>query len=220
MKRLIILMLALMPLATALADKPNFLPEKYIREMPWGPMPFMNCHDVGMGMDFWIWVEGVTIDEGKMFFDKDGTPIKTVSAYYTSEAFTWVPANPICEAEVLNPVDCPELYEPKDGTNTHSADQNLGRAEHQQAIYRDWIWVKADNPDGGFWYPTWGQLSGLNLHIGIPGYGNIFANAGHMKQELVIVPEGPYWRMISMTPNWEHKKAKDVFAMCSYHANQ
>jgi hypothetical protein len=214
MKRLIILVLALFPLTAALADKPDFLPMKYYRDYGWGPAPFINCHDVGM--DFWIWVEGATADEGKMFFDKDGTPLRTVSAYYTIDAFTWVPADPGCNVAPFT--ECMNPYPVMAGTNTHSVDRNQGRGEHSQAIYRNWIWVEEIQD----WYPTWGQLSGLNLRIGIPGYGNIFANAGHMTHELAFDPDtgAPYWSVISMTPNWEHQKTKDVFAMCSYHGNQ
>lgn len=218
MKRIIILMLALLPLASALADKPEFGPEKYARVMPFGPMPFIDCHDVGM--DFWIWAEGVTIDEGKMFFSKDGTPTKTVSAYYTSEAATWIPAADACNTPPFSPATCPDPWTPMPGTSIHSADNNLGKGEHQQAIYRDWIWVDNDpSVPEGYWYPTWGQLSGVNLRIGIPGYGNVFALAGHMTHRLNLEVVPPQWEMISMTPNWERQKAKDVFAMCSYHGN-
>lgn len=216
MKLFIILMLALAPLTSAWADKPDYLPEHFIREMPWGPIPFIDCHDVGM--DFWIWADGVTIDEGKMFFYKDGTPKKTVSTYYNHEAATWIPADPGCNDAPFT--GCVNPYPAMPDTNTHTADQNLGKGDHQQAIYREWIWVPADNPDGGYWYPTWGQLSGVNIHIGIPGYGNVFALAGHMTHRLNLETNPPQWEVISMTPNWEHAKAKDVFAMCSYHGKQ
>jgi hypothetical protein len=48
------------------------------------------------------------------------------------------------------------------------------------------------------------------LRIGIPGYGNIFALAGHMIHQFNL--ETYEWDMISMTPNWERAKTKDVYA--------
>lgn len=220
MKRLIILLLALLPLAAAQADKPDFLPENYIRVMPWGPMPFLDC-TVFDGMDFWIWAQGVTIDEGKMYFYKDGTPKKTVSVYYNSEAFTWIPESPACNTPPFSPLTCPDPWTQMPGTASHSAESNHGKGDHQQAIYRDWVLIDPDEiPDTGdeFWYPTWGQLSGVNFHIVIPGYGSIFALAGHLTHRLN--PENGQWEMISMTPNWENWKTEDIFAMCSYHGKQ
>jgi hypothetical protein len=220
MKRLIILVLALFPLTAALADKPDFLPEKYSRVMPWGPMPFLDCTGFD-GMDFWVWAEGVTIDEGKQFFDKDGTPTKTVSAYYMTDVLQWVPESPACNTPPFSPVTCPDPWTQMPGTATITSDSNHGKGDHQQAIYRDWILIDPDGiPDteDEYWYPTWGQLSGVNFHIVIPGYGSIFALAGHLTHRLN--PETGEWDMISMTPNWENWKTEDIFAMCSYHANQ
>ena len=107
------------------------------------------------------------------------------------------------------------------GTNMHSADSNAGSAEHTNTIYRDWIFVDPDGePDTGdeFWWPTWGQISGISLHIGIPGYGNFFAMAGHLTHRFNL--QTGQWDVISMTPNWDHAKTKDVYAYCSYLGNQ
>lgn len=217
MKRFVILMLALLPLTAAWADKPV----DYVRgPFPFGPMPFFDCTQFD-GMDFWIWVEGSTMDEGKMFFGKDGTPIKTVGTDYTLEAISWIPADPNCSTPPITPASCPDPWTQMLGTNTHSADNNAGSAEHTNTIYRDWIFVDPDGePDTGdeFWWPTWGQISGISLHIGIPGYGNFFAMAGHLTHRLNL--QTGQWDVISMTPNWDHAKTKDVYAYCSYLGNQ
>ena len=192
--------------SSAWADKPIDIVRGPLH---FGPFPFVDCTQLD-DMDFWIWVEGDTMEEGKMFFDKDGVLTNAIGKNYTLNALSWVPADPGCSVAPF--VSCFDPRAVMPGTNTNSSDDNLGGGEHTTAIYREWIYIYDQ------WFPTWIKYSGLNLHIRIPGYGNIFANAGTLIEQFNF--ETFEWDVIKMTPNWDNWKAKDVFAMCSYHGNQ
>ena len=145
-----------------------------------------------------------------MFFDKDGVLTRAIGKNYTLNALSWVPADPGCSVAPF--VSCFDPWAVMPGTNTNSADDNLGGGEHTTAIYREWIYIYDQ------WFPTWIKYSGLNLHIRIAGYGTIFANAGTLIEQFNF--ETFEWDVIKMTPNWDNWKEKDVFAMCSYHGNR
>lgn len=197
---------AILVASSAWADKPV----DYVRgPLHFGPFPFVDCTQFD-DMDFWIWVEGDSMEEGKMFFDMDGTLTRAIGTSYTLNALSWVPAEPGCNVAPF--AACVDPRPAMPGTNTHSEDGNLGRGEHNTVIYREWIYINDQ------WFPTWIKNSGLNLHIGIPGYGNVFTNAGTVVSQFNF--QTFEFDVIKMTPNWDNRKPKDEFAMCSYHGNR
>lgn len=203
--QLVVVCGAMLVASTAWADKPIDVARG---PLPFGPFPFVDCTQFD-NMDFWIWAEGATMEEGKVFFDKNGALTKAIATSYTSYGFTWVPADPGCNVAPFGSCVDPKPAMP--GTNTHSADNNVGRPEHNTVIYREWIYLNDE------WYPTWFKNSGLSIHIGIPGYGNVFTNAGTLVSQFNF--QTFTWDVIKMTPNWDNRKPKDEFAMCSYHGN-
>ncbi|MDH3613020.1 MAG: hypothetical protein OES10_07020 [Gammaproteobacteria bacterium] len=204
--RLVLACVTFLVAASAWAEKPM----DYTRgPLHFGPFPFFDCTQFD-GMDFWVWAEGDTMEVGKLFFDKDGVLTQAIGTSYTANALIWAPADPGCNEAPF--AACFDPWTPMPGTATHSADDNVGRTEHSTAIYRDWIYVEPD------WIPTWTKNSGLSLHIGIPGYGNIFTNAGTVETQLNLATF--QWEVIKMTPDWNDAKIKDVFALCSYIGNQ
>ena len=182
--------------------------------------PFYNCSDLDEGMDYWLWSAGAVMEVGKAFFDKDGYPIKTVGREYLSDGNIWMPAQPECHVFPFTGCTIPELFEMMPGTNIITDEGNTGRPEHSNVIWRDWIWVDHDPnfPGDGYWYPTYGQHSGITMHIGVPGYGNFFATAGHMTHQ--FNPETHEWDVLSMTPNWDQRKTKGYSAACAYIGNR
>ena len=221
MKRAFITMLlacvAVLTATSTWADRP----ENYERgPYPFGPFPMVNCNDVGM--DYVIWAKGAWTDVGKMFFDKAGNPVKTVGKNTTIDGNIWIPDNPACQDPPFMDYDCWDWaaeIDPVPGTNVLTSEIDNGTFEHSQTVYRDWIWVDHD-PDApeGYWWPTWGQVSGLTMHIGVPGYGSIFVTAGHMTHR--FDPATHDFEVISQTPNRTQPKAKDLYAMCAYIGNQ
>lgn len=219
MKRLILMLVlacaAMLTATAAWAVKPI----DYERgPFAFGPFPWVDCTQFD-GMDYWLWVEGHSMESGKIFIDNDGTWIKTVSTMYNSDVLAWVPADPGCNAAPFN--QCNDPWTPMHNTNTLSPEGRVDKDAHQNVIYRDWILVDPDGTPGNgdeFWYPTWGQLSGIDLHVGVPGYGNFFINAGHMTHQFNL--ETGQWDVISMTPNWEHSRVKGVYAACAYVGNR
>ena len=209
MQRLILMLLlacaTMLSATTAWAVKPV----DYVRGPFFFLLPWFDCTQFD-GMDHWLWAEGYTIEEGRMYFGHDGVPIKSIGKAYTAEGWIWTPADPGCNSAPFD--ECLDPFTQMAGTNTLSAEDNAGRADHQTTMYRDWIWFEGD------WYPTWGQASGVNLHVGVPGYGNIFSLAGHMVHQLNF--DTGEWDVIQMTPNWSHPKIADVYAACSYVGNQ
>lgn len=201
--------------SSAWADKPM----DYTRgPFHFGPFPFFDCTQFD-DMDFWIWAEGESLEIGKIFYDKNGAPTKAIGTSYTAEAMAWVPADPGCnEAPFLT---CADPRAAMSGTNTFSADDNLGRPEHSTAIYKDWIYIDPDGePNTGDedWFPFWTKNSGLSLHIGIPGYGNVVTNAGTLVTQFNFVTFE--WDIVKITPNWDNAKTKEVFAVCSAIGNR
>jgi hypothetical protein len=219
MKRLILLLVlacsAMLTATTAWAVKPI---DSIRGPFAFGPFPWFDCTQFD-DMDYWLWVEGETMDVGKIFIDQDGVWIKTVGKEYTADALIWMPADPGCNTFPF--AECVDPFTIMEGTNTLSPEQNAGTAEHQNVIFRDWILIDPDETPGNgdeFWYPTWGQRSALKVHIGVPGYGNIFSMAGHMTYQFNFSTRE--WDVITMTPNWDNPKINDVYAACSYVGNR
>ncbi|MBT8071275.1 MAG: hypothetical protein KJO80_12640 [Gammaproteobacteria bacterium] len=214
MKRIFIMLTlactAMLTTNTAWAGKPIFMER--------GPFEFMfpifDCSEFE-GMDYWLWAAGASMEEGKIFVDKDGNWIKTVGKEYMSDLNIWIPADPGCN--VVPFTDCVDPFMPMPGSNIITDEGIAGRPENHNVIWRDWIWVDHDPnlPEGeGYWYPTYGQHSGITMHIWIPGYGKIFATAGHMTHQ--FNPETHQWDLLSITPNWDQPKEKDFYAACAY----
>lgn len=217
MKRAFILLAlacaSLLTATVASAAKPIYLERGPFQFL----FPFYDCSQFD-GMDYWLWAAGETMEVGKAFFDKDGLPVKTVGKEYTTDGNIWIPAQAACHTIPFTGCTIPELFEPMPGTNVITDEGIAGRPEHTNVIWRDWIWVDHDpNVPGGYWYPTWGQHSGITMHIGVPGYGQFFAKAGHMTHR--FDPETHEWELLSMTPNWTQPKTEDFYAACAYVGN-
>lgn len=119
--------------------------------MGFDPFPFWGCTQFE-DMDFWVWIEGYEMEEGKFFLNKDGSWKQTVGTTYTGDLSIWVPEDPGYNEFPF--AACSNPFTPVEG-KLILLDELQGTPEHRATIWRDWFYI--EDPDGipstddGYW---------------------------------------------------------------------